>query len=85
MDRASTESRFSLTAGGAAVPGAVEWQGTVMRFVPSKPLAYDTSYIARLGAGAATPAARAGTATDFTWTFRTVRRPARSGHQSGRR
>ena len=75
MDRASTESRFTLTSGGAAVAGTFEWQGTVLKFVPTRPLAYDTSFVARLAAGAANAARSAATTADHTWTFRTVKRP----------
>jgi uncharacterized protein YfaS (alpha-2-macroglobulin family) len=75
MDRASTESRFSLTSGGVSVSGAVEWQGAVMRFTPARPLAYDTGYTAKLSAGALDASRAAGTAKDVTWTFRTVPQP----------
>jgi hypothetical protein len=75
MDRASTESRFSLTSGGATVPGTVDWQGMTMRFTPTRPLAYDTSYTAKLSAGALDSSRTAGAAKDVTWTFRTVPQP----------
>ena len=46
-----------------------------MRFTPAKPLAYDTSYTAKLGAGAQDASRTAGTPKDVTWTFRTVKQP----------
>src|SRR5581483_2325408 len=53
MDRASVEARFSVATaqGGAAVAGKFEWNGAQMKFVPDKPLAYNTLYRATLKAG----------------------------------
>ena len=76
MDRSSTESRFSLTSGGNPVPGRLEWQGAVLRFVPAQPLSYDTNYTLRVTAGAQDVNRVASTPKDFVLTFRTVKQPA---------
>lgn len=77
MDRASVEQHFSLKGAqdNAAVTGKYNWQGTILTFVPDKSLAYDTSYIALLTAGAQDISKVAATAKDYKWTFRTVRAP----------
>ncbi len=77
MDRASTESRFSVTRQdtGAAAAGNIEWQGTVMRFVPATPLAFNQTYVATLKAGAQDINHAAATTKDATWTFKTTPAP----------
>lgn len=78
MDRASTESRFSVTRQDTRAPvtGKLEWQGLVLRFVPDKPFEYDTAYLAQLKTGAQDANKVAGTLKDVSWTFRTSARPA---------
>lgn len=77
MDRASTESRFSITRTdtGAAATGHLEWQGVILRFVPDQPLAYNTTYKVTLKAGAQDANKIAATPKDNIWTFNTVRAP----------
>lgn len=77
MDRASVESRFSLAsaANGANVAGTFEWNGAVVKFKPSAPLVYNTSYRATLKAGAQDINKKAATLKDLTLTFRTTRAP----------
>lgn len=77
MDRASVEARFSVNAvsNGAAIAGKFEWQGAGMRFLPAKPLAYNTSYRATLKAGAQAIDQKAATQKETTWQFRTTRQP----------
>jgi uncharacterized protein YfaS (alpha-2-macroglobulin family) len=81
MDRASTESRFGVKSLGttpavAQITGKFEWQGTVLSFVPDKPLDYDTSYGVTLKSGAQDANKVAATTKDATWSFRTERAPA---------
>jgi hypothetical protein len=77
MDRASVEARFSVATaqGGAAVAGKFEWNGAQMKFVPDKPLAYNTLYRATLKAGAQDISQKAATKKDTAWNFRTSRQP----------
>ncbi len=71
MDRASTESHFSLKRAdsNAAVNGKIEWQGMVMRFMPTTALEYDKRYVAMLQAGAQEINRAAATTKDVRWTF----------------
>ncbi|MGE5263371.1 MAG: Ig-like domain-containing protein, partial [Acidobacteriota bacterium] len=77
MDRASTESRLTVKRAdtGAVPAGRFEWQGTVLRFIPTAPLEYDQSYKATLVTGAQDAKQLAATVKDVTWTFRTVAKP----------
>lgn len=77
MDRASVESRFSVVnrANNARVAGTFEWNGALMKFVPSQKLAYNTTFAATLKAGAQDINKKAVTLQDVTWTFRTTREP----------
>ncbi len=78
MDRASVESRFSVTTvqGSAPVAGKFEWAGAGMKFLPDKPLAYNTQYRATLKAGAQDIGKQAAAKKDSIWDFRTTRKPA---------
>jgi alpha-2-macroglobulin len=71
MDRASTESRFSVKRAdlSVAVSGKIEWQGVTMRFVPSSPLEYDKRYVTTLQSGALDVNRSAATTKDMTWAF----------------
>lgn len=77
MDRASVESRFRVVTVSKSTPvaGTFEWNGTVMKFVPSAKLAYDTAYRATLKAGAQDINKQAATLKDQTWNFHTTRAP----------
>lgn len=77
MDRASVEAQFSLVEvqTQTRVAGKFQWQGNLAKFIPDKPLAYDTVYQATLKAGAQDINQRAGTRQDTTWKFRTSRQP----------
>lgn len=77
MDRASVESRFSVVtvSNSAAVVGTFDWNGTVMKFIPSAKLAYDTAFRATLKAGAQDINKQAATLKDQTWNFHTTRLP----------
>jgi uncharacterized protein YfaS (alpha-2-macroglobulin family) len=77
MDRASTESRFSVKRGdtNAAASGKIEWQGAVMRFVPSSPLEYDKRYVAALQTGAQDVNRAAATLKEISWSFNSAPAP----------
>lgn len=78
MDRASTESRFSVkdTDHNLISSGHVEWQGVVARFIPDKPLTYDARYEVTLKAGAQDTNKIAATTKDVIFSFQTERAPA---------
>ncbi len=77
MDRASTESRFSVKRvdSNTVVDGKIEWQGKVMRFLASSPFDRDKYYIATLLAGAQDSNHVGATAKDTSWTFRSLPAP----------
>lgn len=77
MDRASTESRFSVKRAdtNAAVSGKIEWQGSVMRYVPSAPLEYDKRYVVALQTGAQDVNRSAATAKEISWAFNSAPAP----------
>jgi len=82
MDHASVQASFSLQAGAQPVEGTFRWLGgekatapETMLFVPNAPLPRDTTFKARIAAGAR---ARVGELTlerDRVWSFSTARNP----------
>ena len=71
-----TTTTFTLTpAGGAAVAGTVASSGTTATLTPAAPLAFGTTYTARLTTGV-TDVAGNGLAQPHSWNFMTVVNPA---------
>ena len=67
-----TATTFTVTpAGGAAVPGTVATSGTTATFTPTSPLAYGTTYTARLTTGVMDLGGNALTQA-HTWSFTTA-------------
>jgi hypothetical protein len=76
MDHASVEERFSLAAKAeTAIQGYFRWEEKAMAFVPSAPLALETSYVATLKAGAKAARGEGRIATPYSWRFTTVPYP----------
>lgn len=78
MDRASAQQAFRAAPaeGGPAVTGSFAWSGPNMVFTPDVPLAYDTTYVATVSAGAQAATGQATAQGDYTWRFKTVEPPA---------
>lgn len=71
-----TTATFTVTpAGGAAIAGNVTASATSATFTPAGPLAFGTTYTARLSTGV-TDLAGNGLAQAHTWTFTTLPNPA---------
>ena len=71
-----TATTFTVTpTGGAAITGTVSTSGTTATFTPSAPLAFGTTYAARLTTGV-TDLSGNGLAQAHTWTFTTGVNPA---------
>lgn len=76
MDHASVEERFSLVEEtGAVVQGDFRWEGKVMAFVPSTPLALETGYVATLEAGVKAARGEGRIVEPYSWRFTTVPYP----------
>jgi uncharacterized protein YfaS (alpha-2-macroglobulin family) len=76
MDQASVQERFSLIEEkGTGVQGDFRWNEKVMAFVPSAPLALETSYVATLEAGAKAAKGEGRIAEPYSWRFLTVPYP----------
>jgi hypothetical protein len=71
---ASVSTTTFLLTGGGAVAGTVTLNGTTATFTPSAPLAYSTTYTARVTTGVEDVAGNNLTA-DFVWTFTTRSAP----------
>jgi hypothetical protein len=71
-----TTTTFTVTpTGGAAIAGTVSTLGATATFTPTAPLAFGTTYTARLTTGV-TDLAGNGLTQAHTWTFTTVVNPA---------
>jgi hypothetical protein len=67
-----TTSTFTVTpTGGTPIAGTVSASGTTATFTPAAPLAFGTTYTARLTTGVIDLAGN-GLAREYTWTFTTV-------------
>lgn len=71
----ATASTFTLTpAGGSAIAGTVAASGPTLSFTPDAPLAFGTTYTARLTTGIEDLAGNS-LAQAHTWTFTTIENP----------
>jgi hypothetical protein len=66
----TTGTTFTVTLGGAAVPGSVTYADSVATFTPTAPFLLDTTYTATVST-AATDEAGKPLAAAYTWTFKT--------------
>jgi hypothetical protein len=82
MDRTSVSERFQLEShkDGRKVSGRINWQESVLRFVPEAPLERGVTYQVRLAAGASVASGTASIADDQAWSFTTAPLPAVIGH-----
>lgn len=67
-------STFTVTSGGAAVPGAVSYAGSVATFTPSAVLNYGTLYTLTITTGA-TNLGGTHLLSNYVWTFTTITPP----------
>ena len=78
MDATSVEEKFALKSqGGQVVAGTPSWSddGTVLYYLPDAPLPRNTTFTARVDAGAMGARGSEGTARAHIWTFTTVDEP----------
>ncbi|MBV9278716.1 MAG: Ig-like domain-containing protein, partial [Chloroflexi bacterium] len=76
MDRAATDAAFSLSTGGAAVPGSISWQGTTLVFRPGATLAATGPYTVAIGPSARSANGAATLGRRVRWQFRAAPPPA---------
>lgn len=69
-----SSSTFTVTSGGAAVPGAVSYAGSVATFTPSSVLSYGTLYTLTITTGA-TNLGGTHLLSNYVWTFTTITPP----------
>lgn len=67
VDHGQAQSKFSTMP---AITGSFSWDGQVMIFKPSAPLAFDTTYTVTIGAGVPSTGGQT-LAADYRWTFST--------------
>ncbi len=82
MDHASVQASFTLKAGDRPVEGTFRWSGgekptapETMIFVPSAPLPRDTTFAAKVAAGAKARVGNMSLSRDESWRFSTVKNP----------
>jgi uncharacterized protein YfaS (alpha-2-macroglobulin family) len=75
VDPVSAKAAFHLQAGGGDVAGTATVDGSTLTFKPSRWLAFNTAYTARVDKGVKSVGGGAGMKQDYTWRFSTVPLP----------
>ncbi len=75
VDPTSAQAAFRLETGGEEIAGTVAVDGVKLVFTPTRWLAFDTTYVARVDAGVQSAGSGQGMWEDYEWRFTTVPLP----------